>query len=199
MSNAIFPALPWGWSVQKNPTWSTRRAKHVSGREVALSLYAFPLWAFELTFEVLSEEAAIQSYQTMVQFFLARRGGFDPFLFQDPSDCQAYGQLLGAGDGATTDFTFLHPWGAALGEPVGYVNVSGINVYLNGSPLAADAWSVALPSTLVLDTAPGAGVQVSADYGFYFKCRFDDDVVEMENFMDQLWSVKSLKFTSIKP
>ena len=47
-----FPALPGqGWSVHKRPTFATRLAPHVSGREVRASLYAAPLWEFEVTFD----------------------------------------------------------------------------------------------------------------------------------------------------
>ncbi|HLY53946.1 MAG TPA: DUF2460 domain-containing protein [Stellaceae bacterium] len=200
MSLPIFPlaSLPWAYSLQKHPVFSTRVAKHVSGREVALALYAYPLWGFELTFEVLRAAPGLAEYQTLLQFFLAARGQFGRFLFQDPTDFQATGQLLATGDGATASFTFLHPLGADLSEPAGQVDLTGINVYLDGTPPAAGTWSVTLPNTLALTTPPPAGVQVTADYSFYFLCRFDEDSAELENFMDQLWSLKSLKFTSVK-
>ena len=50
-----FPVLAGqGWSVHKRPTFSTRVASHVSGREVRQSLYAYTLYEFELTFDGLA-------------------------------------------------------------------------------------------------------------------------------------------------
>ena len=51
----LFPQLAGqGWSVHKRPSFSTRVASHVSGREVRSSLYAGTLYEFELTFDALA-------------------------------------------------------------------------------------------------------------------------------------------------
>ena len=50
-----FPALPGqSWSVHKRPTFSTRVAAHVSGREVRTPFFAHTLYEFELTFDGLA-------------------------------------------------------------------------------------------------------------------------------------------------
>ena len=54
MTPLTFPQLPGqGWSVHKRPSFSTRVASHVSGREVRSALYAATLYEFELTFDGL--------------------------------------------------------------------------------------------------------------------------------------------------
>jgi len=52
-----FPALPGlSWSVHKRPSFSTRVASHVSGREVRSPFYAVTLYEFELTIEGMDFE-----------------------------------------------------------------------------------------------------------------------------------------------
>ena len=51
-----FPTLVGqGWSVKKTPTWQTRIQRAVSGRELRVLDYPYPLWQFELTFEALGD------------------------------------------------------------------------------------------------------------------------------------------------
>jgi uncharacterized protein (TIGR02217 family) len=200
MSQVFFPTLPGlSWSVHKKPIQSTRVAKHVSGRSVRVSLYAWPLWSFELTYQVLRADSFHRELQTLMGFFLARQGQYDSFLFEDPTDCQVTGQLLGTGTGSQAAFTFLHPMAANLGEPVGQVETDGLNVYLGGVLQPSSAYTVTLPATLTFGTAPAAGAAVTADYTYYFKVSFDEDTQDYENFMQCLWSLQSCKFTSVKP
>ncbi|MGP0058404.1 MAG: DUF2460 domain-containing protein [Beijerinckiaceae bacterium] len=197
-----FPALAGqGWSVHKRPTFSTRVASHVSGREVRQSLYAYTLYEFELSFDGLASGASYPglgtaSLQSLMGLFLQVEGQYGTFLYTDPSDGQVMGQGIATGDGTTTAFTFMRTLGGFI-EPVSWVS-SVANVYLNGVAQAA-GWSLTQPNTLVFASAPGAGVTITADFSYAFVCRFLDDVEDFEEFMNGLWTVQSLKFRSVKP
>jgi hypothetical protein len=57
MALPVFPDLRrngQGINITKTPMHSTRVAKHVSGREVRVPLYAQTIYQFELTFNVLA-------------------------------------------------------------------------------------------------------------------------------------------------
>ncbi len=113
-----FPALAGqGWSVHKRPTFSTRVASHVSGREVRSPLFAATLYEFELTYDGLASNAAYpglgaNSLQSLMGLYLQCEGQYGTFLYIDPSDCTAAGQTIGTGDGATASFTFCVRWAA---------------------------------------------------------------------------------------
>jgi hypothetical protein len=198
-----FPALPGlGWSVHKRPSFSTRVANHVSGREVRAALYTFTLYEFELTFDGLDSNGTYvgltaNSLQSLMGFYLSVQGQFGTFLYADPSDDIVTGQLLGQGDGATTSFTCLRALGS-FAEPVGWVT-SLTNVYLNGVAQPSSTYSLTQPNTLVFNSAPGAGAELSADFSYAFVCRFLEDAEDFEEFISGLWQVKSLKFRSVKP
>jgi uncharacterized protein (TIGR02217 family) len=197
-----FPVLAGqGWSVHKRPTFSTRIANHVSGREVRQSLYAYTLYEFELTFDGLSSDAAYpgigaSSLQSLMGLYLQCEGQYGTFLYTDPTDNAVAGQGIATGDGATTSFIFQRTFGGFI-EPVGWVS-SVANVYLNGVAQTS-GWSLAQPNTLSFTAAPATGAVVTADFSYAFVCRFLDDQEDFEEFMSGLWQVQSLKFRSVKP
>ncbi len=47
-------------------------------------------------------------------------------------------------------------------------------------------------------TAPAAGVAVTADFHWYFLCRFDDDSADAEEFMAALYALQSLKLRTVR-
>ncbi|QXX74233.1 DUF2460 domain-containing protein [Methylovirgula sp. HY1] len=198
-----FPILPGqGWSVHKRPTFSTRIASHVSGREVRQSLYAYTLYEFELTFNGLDSNGNFpnlmaRSLQRLMGLYLSVQGQFGTFLYTDPTDSVASAQGLGEGDGTTTSFTVLRSLGG-WGEPVGWVT-DMTAVYLNGVVQSASGWSVTEPNTLNFATAPASGDLITADFTYAFVCRFLADQEDFDNFMSGLWKVDSLKFRSVKP
>jgi uncharacterized protein (TIGR02217 family) len=202
-----FPSLAGqSWSVHKRPTFSTRVAGHVSGREVRQSLYADTLYEFELTFDGLSSASdapglGANSLQTLMGFYLQAQGQFGTFLYTDPTDNAVTGQGIATGDGATTSFAFLRTLGG-FAEPVGWVTAVE-NIYFNGAVQSASAYSITAPNglnnVLTFTSPPGAGVAVTADFTYAFVCRFLDDQNDFEEFMNGLWQVQSLKFRSVKP
>ena len=196
-----FPVLPGqAWSVHKRPTFATRVAPHVSGREVRRANYASALYEFEVAFDGLAASGfpglGAASLQTLMGFYLACQGQLGTFLYADPSDGAVIGQPIGVGDGATTSFTLVRALGAAT-EPVGWV--TGLNnVYLGGVAQAAPATALAQPNTLDFATAPAAGAPITADFSYAFVCRFLDDRQDFENLAAGLWQLGGLKFRSVR-
>ncbi len=199
------PAFPnlagQGWSVHKKPVFATLVADHASGREVRDALWQYPLWEFELCFDGLASDSTsypglgAQSLQTLMGLFLQAQGQFGTFLYTDPTDCRVSGQVLGAGDGATTSFAFVRTLGG-FAEPVGWVT-SVASVALNGAPQSS-GWSLTSPNTLVFSSAPGSGVAVTASFSYAFQCRFLEDGQDFEQFMQNLWAAPSVKFRSVR-
>lgn len=197
-----FPTLKGlGWSVTKTPLNSTRVASHVSGREVRASLYAQPLYQFELVVNALdsgnSYNVGAQSLQALMGLFNQVQGQFGTFLYTDPSDCAVSAQPTGQGDGTTTAFTLYRSLGPSS-EPVSWVKAVSA-VYFNGVVQDASGYALSQPNTLTFTAAPGAGVEITADFTYGFQCRFISDSQDFEEFMSGLWQVSSLKFKSVKP
>lgn len=202
----IFPALAGlAWSVTKTPTFQTRIQRAVSGRELRVLDYPYPLWQFALIYDFLRDEpaAGFDELRTLLGFFMLCQGAFGTFLFQDPTDCQVTGQQIGIGNASTTVFQLQRAMGTALPgggflEPI--VAPKLVNaIYFDGITQDPASYSVD-PNTGVVTfgTAPGSGLIITADFSYYFRCRFIDDRYDFENFMYRLWQLKKLTFISVR-
>lgn len=198
----VFPTLAGqAWSVHKRPTFSTRVASHVSGREVHTAYYAQTLYEFEVTFDALVSTAnpalagaGATSLQTLLGFYLAAQGQLNSFLYIDPTDSVATNQTVGTGDGTTTTFALARTIGGYT-EPVSWVTaINAVSV----AGAAQGGWSLATPNLLTLASAPAAGAAVTASFAYAFLCRFLDDQQDFENMMAGLWQLQSLKFRSVR-
>ena len=204
MSAAVFPTLAGlGWSIKRAPQFKTRKQVSISGKETAIADMAYPRWTWELTFNILRQGARGQStfseMSDLVGFYNERQGGFDTFLYEDQDDNAVTAQALGEGDGTTTAFPLVRAFGGFV-EPILAPNAVSA-VYLAGvkqmSGYTVSSWGATTPGVVTFTAAPGSGVAVSADFSFYFPCRFIEDSLQLEKFMAALYAVKSVKFVSV--
>jgi uncharacterized protein (TIGR02217 family) len=198
-SYATFPALPTlGWSVKIAPKFSTATALHVSGRELRAARYASPLWAIELNYDLLRMAAPEDELQTILGFFEACQGESASFYFEPLALSPVSAQMLGSGDGTTTTFAFTVTLGGAVIAPANIGTPP--NIYLDGV-LQSGGYTVAanpLAPTITFAAAPASGVAVSADFHWYFLCRFDDDSAGVEEFLAQLYALQSLRLRTVR-
>jgi uncharacterized protein (TIGR02217 family) len=202
----IFPTLPGlAWSVTKSPTFQTRVQRAVSGRELRALDYPYPLWQFTLTFEFLRDNpaAGFDELRTLMGFYLVCQGAYGSFLFSDPSDHRTTGEVLGIGDSSASSFQLRRAMGVGLPgggfiEPITAPQTIDA-VYLNGIVQSPAGYNVdGETGLLTFATPPGAGATITADFTYYFRCRFIEDRYDFENFMHQLWQIKKLTFISVR-
>jgi len=202
-----FPALAGlAWSVTKTPTFQTRIQRAVSGRELRALDYPHPLWQFTLVYDFLRDDpgAGLDELRTLLGFFMLCQGAFGTFLFQDPSDYQVTGQQIGLGNASTAIFQLQRAMGTNLPgggflEPIVAPNVASA-IYFDGITQDPASYSVDASSGLVtFASAPRSGLIITADFSYYFRCRFIDDKYDFENFMYRLWQLKKLTFISVRP
>lgn len=192
MSNQVFPSLPGlSWSVIKTPEWSTTVHKAVSGKELRGSLRAYPVYLFTLSYEFLRQQAAFPEIQSLLGFFNARQGAFDNFLYTDPNDYTVTNENIGTGNGSTTGFQLTRSQGGFI-EPVMNLNgnptvkVNGVTKTLGGD------YTISSTGFITFSAPPPNTHQVVWTGSYYYRCRFDEDMNDFENFMNQLWTLKKL-------
>lgn len=204
---AIYPTLPGlGYSVIRRPQTYTANARSGSGWQVRVAYASTPTWEWDLTYELLSDQAGSTDLRNLLGIFLAMDGDLTPFLFLDPDDNSVTGMYTGTGDGSTTIFQLQRGYGAGtfIGtEPIGYLNTGAtFNVYLNGVLQSNTTYSTATTTPvnqqLVFNTAPGAGVIVTVDMSYYFYAHFKDNTNDFEKFMNQLWTMKKITLESLR-
>lgn len=220
MSVLSFPVLVGlGWNMKRTPMWGmqspgTSIQESVSGKETRVARWTYPRWGFELSYagdgfllQGTLAGATRSDFANLAGFFNARSGQYDSFLYTDPDDNAVVGQQIGTGDGTTTIFNMVRAFGGFV-EPTLAVNLgASITIKLNGTPTAAyniSTWQMftgnagAIQGQIRFNSAPGAGVVITADFSYYWPCRFVDDHIDFEKFMTQLYSAGSVKFCSLK-
>jgi uncharacterized protein (TIGR02217 family) len=207
----IFPAGGLGglgWSTFKQPAFSTRIQRSVSGRELRVADQPYPIWTWTLTYNFLRDKndgrgnigTGYDELRTLMGFFLRQQGALTFFYYDDLTDNHVTQQVLGSGDGVSQFYPIVRTFGP-FNEPV-VPNLSReMNVYADGIKHNPSEWvipnlDVAYPQ-IYFTTPPAAGVVVMADFWYYFRVRFADDSNDYENFMAQLWSLKQIKLQSV--
>ncbi len=198
MSIAVYPTLPGlTWSVTKSPIWKTRTQTSVRGREVRIKDQIYPRWKFQLVYSFLRGMPGFIEIQTMLSFFQSVAGSWDTFLFDDPTDDFVTGQTIGIGDGANTSFQLARQFAVGgFNEPI--TAPGGVTLYLNGALQTPTAYGWDGATGLVTFIAPPSiGVVVTADIGYWFRCRFTTDTLDFEQFMSNWWELKKIEFESV--
>lgn len=198
MSNAIFPALPGlKWGTTRTPVWSTKVQTSASGRELRANYWSYPVWKYSLSYEVLREHAALQEVQRLVGFFNARRGQFDTFLYDDPTDNAVVDQSLGFVRAGTRQYRLVRSYGGWV-EPV-HVPKPGI-VLKAGGVVLTPGTHYTLGDNGVITLLGGASVGQALVWtgGFYWRCRFLQDQAEFEHFLQRLWAARRVEFQTVK-
>ena len=199
MTLPVFPNLPGQSFARKAPVSATNVALHDSGRETRTSIYG-GLYEFEVAFDGLAADGcsfpglASHSLQAILGLYLQCLGGFGAFLYTDPNDNAVVNQAIGTGDGATTLFTLLRSIGAGMDGDFYVTSVAGVSV----NSASASNWTLVAPNLLSFATAPASGAPIVASFSFAFVCRFLEDAVDFENFAQNLWAAKSVKFRSVR-
>jgi uncharacterized protein (TIGR02217 family) len=150
LSNLLFPTIPsQGWSVFKAPNFKTEVQTSASGKEVRAGLWVDPTWDFKLTWEILKDGNGPPSdIRTFINWFIARQGAFDSFLFTDPTDNTVAAQLIGIGDGTTKSFQLSRSFIAGGGLEA-IQNPNAVTAaYLNGVVQAAFSYSAGAENLL---------------------------------------------------
>lgn len=206
MSAQVFPTLPGlTFDIEREMLWNTQVQENISGKETRIGYWSAARYSWTLTFEFLRASTTFSEFQNLFGFISARKGRFDSFLYTDDTDNATTGQLLGSGDSTNRNFQLLRAFGgsSATIEPVlapnavTKVTVAGSSV--SSTQFSVGAWGSSLPGIISFSTfAPSGGQSVSADFSYYFPCRFDQDANSFVEFMSKLWENKKLIIKSIK-
>jgi hypothetical protein len=193
MALPVFPSLiGLAWPVPRTAKWSGSKNDALSGKRVRTTYMTYPIYAYEFKFSVL--RTASQEWQNLEGFIDQVFGAASMWLYNDPNDNVVSNQGFGQGDGATTTFQLVRTLGGFT-APVFFPNII-TDIKVAGTPTVA----YTLPGLGIVsfNSAPAAGAALTWDGTFYWPCRFDDEAFGFENFMQNLFRMKSLHFSTEK-
>lgn len=221
MSNLLFPKVRGlGWTITKNPTFSTEIQSSLAGREVRVQNFQNPIWEFTLAYEYLlndprsRDENEQTPLETLVGFFLARSGQFDDFLLNESDltqrleDSVYSGQPIGTGDGVTKNFQLVRNFGGFLEACQNPANQAA-TIYDNGALQATNTYTITNGMVQFVN-APVVGHSITADFTFLHRVRFDAGTsrgssssgtregIEFSNFYFNLYECKEVQLISVR-
>jgi uncharacterized protein (TIGR02217 family) len=202
MSTAILPTMPGiAWPVTRTMMDDVTIQSAISGKETRINNQSYPRYQFDLTYNILRSAAAYTEYQQLLGFINARYGRWDSFLYTADDDNSVSGQAIGTGDGATTVFQLLRTLNGFI-EPVLAPNtVSAVKLNgatQSGSSYSVSNWGTSTPGILTFNSAPGSGVAITADFTYYWPCRFNMDKFAFSEFMSGMYELKKLSLITVK-
>ena len=147
----------------------------------------------------------------VIAFFESRNGRLHGFRWKDWGDFKSglpsapvtpIDQALGTGDGDIATFQLVklyesgaQAWVRKIVKPV----AGSVRVALDGSEPAPSSWSVNTTTGIVtFDTAPAAGVLVTAGFEFDVTVRFDTDRLDVTWDLDRLGSIASIPLVEVR-
>lgn len=196
----IFPYLPGQQFLQKKtPLWSTATTTAVSGRDRRRALWSYPLWKFEVSYDMLRHTPSYPELDKLNAFFNSHSAGYQSWFYFDRTDNSCTDSQFGEGDGSTTTFQLSRTktfGGITFTEPVR--GVSGIpDVYING--IITTSYTIGAYGSITFSTPPAAAAILSWTGNFFFLCRFVEDELDISSFADKFWEGSGIEFRTIKP
>lgn len=148
---------------------------------------------------------------TVLEFWEARLGRLYGFRWRDWSDYKscaplqapsAADQLIGHGDGARKKFQIVKKYvsgGQSYTRPIVKLVGDTFLASVDGLPLAADAYSVALNTGVItFDVAPGAGLAIRCGYEFDVPVRFADEKIDIDMAAFKMGSVPQVGIVELR-
>ncbi len=182
-----FP-LAIGRGASVSPGFSTRIVTTLSGHETRNSDWADARLEIDVGPGIRSEE----ELRGLIAFFRARRGAAKAFRFRDPYDHSSHhmvgdptptDQSLGKGDGQRTQFQLVKNYGDSAGEPqqrrITRPDPDSLQVAVDGQ-LTGD-WLPGPAGTVVFNTPPAVGSDVTAGFLFDVPVRFAEDQLQLSH------------------
>lgn len=213
MSTAILPALAGlGWSVHRAVQFSTRKQASLSGKVTAIAEWQFPIYTWTLIYNIVRQGSTppggpFTEFSSLLGFYNLRQGGFDSFLYKDSDDFALTNQSIAVGDGVTANFPLIRSFGGNVERVLAMDLVSSYTVFDNGvgkTPITdfnITPWGTtdaAGPGVIKFVTPPAAGHAITITGQYYWPCRFAEDSLDFEKFMDGRYKLAKLAFMSVK-
>ena len=175
-----FP-VPLALAASGGPERRTEIVSLASGAEMRNAVWAGSRRRWDVGSAVLK----LDMLQTLVAFFEARGGRLHGFRFRDALDdrsgapgalVSAMDQLIGTGDGVTTQFELIKSYGdysRRIRKPVAGTIIAAVDGV--ETPITEDT----VNGSVLFDSAPASGAVVSAGFRFDCPVRFDTDRLDI--------------------
>lgn len=159
-----------------------------SGKTRSMTNQLYPQWIISAKLLHLTREEANE----LMGFVALLKGNYEPFLWLDPEDYEEKGvQLPMVSPGVYQAVMRI----GGYTEPVDYIE--NVTVYIDGVKQSSGTYSVT-NGMVKFSVSPSASSKVTADYTYYWKVRFAQDEMEIQNIFMNLNDSETFKMVSAR-
>lgn len=156
------------------PEFSTEIITLGSGHEQRNQNWAHPRERWNVAYGVTTKALL----QTLITFFMARKGMAVGFRFKNHDDFEGTTEPIGIGDAVETEFQLTKTYTSGAGSLARNITkpvVGSETIYLDGTPQGSTYSLDTTSGIITFDSAPGDGVVITATFQFDIPVRFDTD------------------------
>lgn len=205
LSLSIFPDLAGiSFPVGKSPQWSTETHRSTSGKRTAYSRFVYPFYKYELPYEFLRAGTMMpgmpaNEYQELWAFYNSQHGMAGLWLFNDKQDNTATTMPFGPTTGTVTLAQLTRTINGSASSWTDPVFAPTVTTIFNGSVTLSSGVDYTMTDNgLVTLTPPLVAPGLKWTGTYMWLCRFDEDAVTFEQFMQYLWENKKIPFSTEK-
>jgi hypothetical protein len=210
VSGLLYPTLPGvTFNSIRSYVWNTGVQTALSRKQTTIAYQQYPVVRYTLLYEFLRDlpypslsSSELKALQGLCNQMMGR---YDTFLYTDPLFNSVTAFPFGTGNGTTVLFPITAVY-ENTGGPGAVELIQNFNgtpsFYSNGTLISSSTYTLG-PTTSIdagyiqFNTAPANTVALTWTGSFYYRCRFDDDTADFTEFMQSLWELKKLSFTSV--
>ncbi len=185
MSDEVF-AFELDVPYEEEIQYVTLISESEGGSEQRYQKWQKPKRIFRLKLDARYQTEADQIWR----FYTARKGAFDTFLFQNPTENPVSAENFGSGDGIKSIFYLGGAVDMATGDLIVTPGSAVItrSIGATGDYLAFSAYTINENTGQITTNAVlPSGDVVRANYNFRYRCRFKDDNLTREIFAVNLY------------
>ena len=161
--------LGWDYGAQGGPQFSVTTTQTGGGFESSNLDWSQPKAEYQIGDRTGDYCIDLDQYNYLYGFWMARRGSYEGFLYKDWGDFELLSEVIGTGDGTTTQFQSTKTYGTFV-RLIRYL-APGVQVDAGGTPYQVDR-----NSGLITFTRPvpkDVAIKLTAD--FYVPVKFVED------------------------
>jgi len=203
----VFPTNIQGltWEGSRSVTFVTNFNDSITGKPSTSTYTQYPTIEWDLNYELLNQAAAQDDLKKIVGLFNQQQGQATWFLYVDPAFNSVVQEVFFVGNNVTKQAQLTAQYRIAGGPGIPEMiqalqNPSAVvlrDITAGVNLVQGTDYTIGATGIITFTSAPALNHQIAWSGNFYYICKFVSDDLNPDQFMQQFWSLQSIKFRSV--
>lgn len=203
----LFPSNIAGltWNGSRSTEFNSTFQEAITGKTSTSTFTKYPTIEWDLNYELLNQAAALDDLRKIIGLFNQQQAGATYFLYIDPAFNTVSQEVFFVGDGSTKKAQLKAQYGVAGGPGLPEIiqslqsptTVVVRDITAGVTLVQGTDYTIGATGMISFTSAPATNHQIAWTGSFYYLCKFIPDNIDPEQFMQQFWSLQSIRFRSV--